>query len=353
MSDRDDHYAALGVTPDASQVTIKKAYLELIRRHHPDRLAAAYSRARASGDAQRRQTLQDAIDRATQTSRQINTAYHVLSNPERRQRYDASRQKPVPAPPPPIDPEDERLTISQRRRIHRAQREAILREREKQKQSAPRPRPGAAAPASAPEVSSASPLAYAAVFIASAAILGLVIAGLTGGSAPEEEVVRQRVLAGTAHAIESTVVGLRSDQVQITPSSLTPDPHLEKGDQYYSITNYDEAVKSYTMSINRNPDSALRYYRRGLARRAPVDVDADALRAAIADFSRTLELDASFIMAYRARGLTYLELWAQTNDDAYRGSALRDLQDYFTRDGRSDDEIEMLIASLSAATAVE
>jgi len=34
-----DPYAVLGLPPDADAVTVKRAYLDLVRRHHPDRLA--------------------------------------------------------------------------------------------------------------------------------------------------------------------------------------------------------------------------------------------------------------------------------------------------------------------------
>src|SRR6266516_6755568 len=69
-------YEFLGVAEDASADEIKSAYRRLARRYHPDR---------NQGDS-------ISAERFTR----IKTAYDVLSDPERRNAYDASRPKPSP-----------------------------------------------------------------------------------------------------------------------------------------------------------------------------------------------------------------------------------------------------------------
>lgn len=69
---RADYYTVLGVAPDEPPDRIRQAYRLLVRRHHPDAGAA---------DAER--------------FRELTEAYEVLSDPERRRRYDASVPRPL------------------------------------------------------------------------------------------------------------------------------------------------------------------------------------------------------------------------------------------------------------------
>ena len=68
-----DYYAALGVTSDADDQTIKQAYRKLARQYHPDV---------NPGDKQ-----------AEERFKEINEAYEALSDPEKRQKYEALRQQ--------------------------------------------------------------------------------------------------------------------------------------------------------------------------------------------------------------------------------------------------------------------
>ncbi len=66
-----NYYAVLGVSPQASQEEIKKAYRQLALAHHPDR---------HQGDR-----------RADEKIREINGAYEVLGDPDSRKTYDRLR----------------------------------------------------------------------------------------------------------------------------------------------------------------------------------------------------------------------------------------------------------------------
>jgi curved DNA-binding protein CbpA len=70
MSSNMDLYSELGVTPQAEPEVIRAAYRALVLRYHPDRQLGA------SGH--------DKMVR-------LNHAYSVLSQPDRRRAYDASR----------------------------------------------------------------------------------------------------------------------------------------------------------------------------------------------------------------------------------------------------------------------
>ncbi len=63
-----DHYRTLGVAPGAHPAEVRAAYLQLMRRHHPD--------ARPRDDTSAR------------VARDVNRAYHVLGDAQRRAVYD-------------------------------------------------------------------------------------------------------------------------------------------------------------------------------------------------------------------------------------------------------------------------
>ncbi|MFZ6002349.1 MAG: J domain-containing protein [Actinomycetota bacterium] len=70
------HYEVLGVAPEADDATVRRAYVALARRHHPDV---------TGGDAAR--------------MRALNEAFAVLGDPVRRARYDRAMAKPTARPP--------------------------------------------------------------------------------------------------------------------------------------------------------------------------------------------------------------------------------------------------------------
>jgi curved DNA-binding protein CbpA/uncharacterized protein YecT (DUF1311 family) len=67
-----DHYATLGVAPNCGRAAIRAAYLELMRRYHPDRNPSAAAAAHVHA---------------------ITAAYAILGVPERRELYDRDRAR--------------------------------------------------------------------------------------------------------------------------------------------------------------------------------------------------------------------------------------------------------------------
>lgn len=83
-----DHYAVLGVLPDAEDIVIKAAYRAMAQRYHPDKW---------TGQA----------DEATRRMAELNEAYAVLADAQRRAEYDKARSKSGQADYAPEDDADE------------------------------------------------------------------------------------------------------------------------------------------------------------------------------------------------------------------------------------------------------
>jgi curved DNA-binding protein CbpA len=77
MTETDDYYAILGVLPSADEVVVRAAYRALSQKYHPDKWSGEPAEA-------------------THRMQQLNRAYEVLSNIERRQQYDRQRSSDNP-----------------------------------------------------------------------------------------------------------------------------------------------------------------------------------------------------------------------------------------------------------------
>ncbi|MDG2049762.1 MAG: J domain-containing protein [Myxococcota bacterium] len=76
--DETDHFAVLGITPEASPASVKKAYLRAAKAYHPDRLAGL--------------GLQDLRPMASKVFARMGEAFEVLSDPTARSDYEAMQR---------------------------------------------------------------------------------------------------------------------------------------------------------------------------------------------------------------------------------------------------------------------
>lgn len=69
-----DHYAVLGVLPSIEQVGLTAIYRALLKKYHPDIFSGT-------------------TDEAVRITKELNEAYSVLGDPEKRRTYDQQRQQ--------------------------------------------------------------------------------------------------------------------------------------------------------------------------------------------------------------------------------------------------------------------
>lgn len=82
-NNRTDHYRVLGVSRQAAHGEIRRAYLDAARRWHPDRY-----NAKPPAES----------EQAELAMRQVNEAWAILGNKDRRAAYDRQTVPPAPAP---------------------------------------------------------------------------------------------------------------------------------------------------------------------------------------------------------------------------------------------------------------
>lgn len=87
-----DPYEVLGVARDADPAEVRRAYLQQARRFHPDHHLGSSAAARAE---------------AEQRMRDVNDAWAVLRDPERRRRLEGERPPPPFRPFSPVDEEED------------------------------------------------------------------------------------------------------------------------------------------------------------------------------------------------------------------------------------------------------
>ncbi|WP_419947048.1 J domain-containing protein [Candidatus Poriferisodalis sp.] len=89
MAKLPDHYAALGVRPDADAAEIRRAWIRAARANHPDQRGAVN---------------QEQTERSDRRMRAVNEAWRVLGRAESRRSYDEERAAAAPRPPQPSSP---------------------------------------------------------------------------------------------------------------------------------------------------------------------------------------------------------------------------------------------------------
>jgi tetratricopeptide (TPR) repeat protein len=85
--------------------------------------------------------------------------------------------------------------------------------------------------------------------------------------------------------------------------------YFDEGKKSEDKNEYEDALESYNLALDINPDDAPAYYRRGFIKLVKLELTLDGAQEAYDDFGRSIRLDSNFAMAYyhRAVALSFLD----------------------------------------------
>ncbi|TVR21640.1 MAG: hypothetical protein EA396_07905 [Anaerolineaceae bacterium] len=323
------HYDVLRITPDATQEQIKRAYRQLMKQYHPDRLEAERARAQTPLD---RHIVERQISDAHQYTQLLNQAYAVLADPVKRRQYDASIRPATPA------------------RAASATDYAAYPYKPRPPQDPPRRPPP-------PHVKNTPPredygphpnelmrrIGFSLFFlVALLFVCELSVNSMFVDLEAEGEVALQI----TRRNIDATAYAL----------SIPPEPRSTEEAFFLSAIsalNYEDytgAIDDLSRAIHITPSADL-YYMRGLAyrQRAVGISDADNSRART-DFTRALTLQPNFAEAYYQRGVLLYDSWRIYGGDGLRLDALADFEMFAALGDLADvQRVEQIIRQLQEA----
>lgn len=340
MSDS-NFYEILGVRADASHEDVKRAYREQMRRYHPDAFAGQMNKAKQNGDLKAMRTLERQIEESKQKTKQLNTAYDVLSDPTKRQTYDLKRAGV---------PQNRGAAYSQDADPYRsgpyASRDAHNPYRQARPQAPrPRPRPN-------PQNDTFPTVWFAVLGIGILMGLGFLYSVFASLPAPEDGVpivndgrMSAANLQATTSMQQATRIAWTETANLPTPTPLSVEVEVAAGDTFYEIEAYKLAVERYTQAINKGANDAYIYLKRGVAYR---QLGSDFISEAIADFSTAIARDGTVAIAYLERAIAKYALWQQTAQDALIDDIRADVSQYQTLVTQNPDtRLKQLLEDLS------
>ena len=114
-------------------------------------------------------------------------------------------------------------------------------------------------------------------------------------AADDRDICRQQIGNATIDACDRII-----DDAQRYPVKDVAEAYINRGQQYYTLRNYNRAVADFTAAIGLDPYHPIAYGNRGNVKHVLGQLD-----AAIADYSRAIELDRGYTSAYTSRGMMF------------------------------------------------
>jgi len=128
-----------------------------------------------------------------------------------------------------------------------------------------------------------------ALVMAASCLLG------TPAAADDRDICRQQIGQATIDACDRII-----DNSRQYSSREVAEAYINRGQQYYTLRNYNRAAADFTSAIGLDPYHPIAYGNRGNVKHVMGQFE-----AAIADYSRAIELDRGYTSAYTGRGMMY------------------------------------------------
>jgi curved DNA-binding protein CbpA len=329
MVDELDLYKVLGVSPEADTNTIKQAYRQQMRRYHPDAFAGAMAQAKEAGDLAQMRQLERQMEESKTKTKQLNIAYELLSDPDKRYRYNLKlkdKQHPKTSKPISEYPED------------------IYADR-----TTPKSRPHHK---NNPTKNNDNtfPIALFGAFIGGLLLIFTLMTGFSGvlpalSSERTEGQVSAQDLQNTQSAYTRIEATLES-QLGLNPRRCQGRDCVDAG-RYYLEQGHQNtlAVSYFNSAIEQDFITAEVYFLRGKAHDnlARLNIDPNYFNLAMSDYSTALSIDDTYLPAYLSRAELLFRSYQESPDNTVAAQIREDLTFYQANTDDNANRIQTIL----------
>ncbi len=259
-----DYYEILEVHPKASQEVIKKAYQTLAKQYHPD--VTVYEK----GFAHEKLT-------------ELNEAYSVLSNPERRREYDSQF----------LGDSSIETNTSETDTSSTSSEETIVETHNSEDKKVPENMPWY--------------IKVRNIIGKGIYILLLLLVGAFARVAVKNMFTSHTPSNPTSHTASQTVQRHQVDRNESSKNQSTNQENIKRfmdeGDSFYKNGDYVKAVEAFTKVIQIDAKYSVVYYKRGFAY-----LELEEYSRAIDDFTKSIQLNKNSSVPYEGRAYAYRNL---------------------------------------------
>lgn len=338
MKEPQNLYEILGVGRQASADQIKRAYYALIRQNHPDRFSAERRALQAANDQARLRALDHRLEEAKRRTQSINAAYAILSDAERRARYDRAQ-----TPPRPPQPGSAQWRAAQENVPPRAARRPTAAQVNAQRRAQAQRSTGQAPRPQTQAIPWALLAALLLVLLVSFSGISNFMDGLLSPAGPTAIGFTANQLQATESARQATRIARTQTALRPTITPRSAEANLASADALARAGEYETALELYDRAITQVGARSDIFYQRAL-----VYLALDDLVNALDDLDRALSLNANLGTAYRERGLIYYQLWRGSGSAEDARAARRDLERYLLQADADDAEVRAVLELLPA-----